>query len=287
MSHYEGQIVNSFYDCFLISWWSHPFTPPLPCLKDRVLADDNRNKSNFQFGDDSPTTKFIKNQTLYAVARARQILQNHTNLDETEFIYEHDKLENVSKAEKAKEFHKVVEQVMRVHKALQQEKESPLTQHFNSVSKYPCAMSSEISSPDLELLAIDFCPFIFHQPHEPFPIALVNRLPSGTPGHESKQVPQNAAWLGAFKYAQRNIFIQSPTLNASSAIKAILEACRRGIKVELYLDLGFNDLAEGYFPFQGGTNEHVVRSLFKELKKDRKDDVVNNLAVYWYVGKGM
>ncbi|CAF5099216.1 unnamed protein product, partial [Rotaria sp. Silwood1] len=45
----------------------------------------------------------------------------------------------------------------------------------------------------------------------------------------------------------------------SSAIHGIITACRRGIKVTLWLGLGFNDLREGRGTFQGGTNKHVVK----------------------------
>ncbi|CAF4320903.1 unnamed protein product, partial [Rotaria sordida] len=44
MSHFEGDIVNSFYDTFLISWWLL-FKPNLVCLKDEAFINDH-----FQFG---------------------------------------------------------------------------------------------------------------------------------------------------------------------------------------------------------------------------------------------
>lgn len=127
----------------------------------------------------------------------------------------------------------------------------------------------------------DFSPFVVHAEHEPFPIALVNRPAHGMPGHEDIQTPQNVAWLAGFKYAKRKVFIQSPTLNASPVKEAILEACKRGIEVILWLNLGFNDQGE-MIPFQGGTNEEVVSKFYKTLNAVGKGD---NLRVYWYVGK--
>ena len=38
-----------------------------------------------------------------------------------------------------------------------------------------------------------------------------------------------------------NAFSQTPTFNATPVVEAALEACRRGILVEIYADLGFND----------------------------------------------
>jgi len=115
------------------------------------------------------------------------------------------------------------------------------------------------------------------------PIAMVNRGPHGAPGHKDIRTPQNAAWLGAFRYAKRKVMIQTPTFNASPIVPAALAACRRGVEVVLYLDLGFNDGGE-MIPFQGGTNEQVVTKMYRILKDEKKGHE-KNLKVYWYTGK--
>jgi phosphatidylserine/phosphatidylglycerophosphate/cardiolipin synthase-like enzyme len=84
-------------------------------------------------------------------------------------------------------------------------------------------------------------PYIPHPSHAPFPIALVNRHPYGPPNHRSVATPQNAAWLSALRNAQKNVFIQTPTLNAEPLVPAIIEACERGIDVYCYVCLGYND----------------------------------------------
>jgi hypothetical protein len=106
---------------------------------------------------------------------------------------------------------------------------SPLQHAVNRARLNPSAKTAHETKPDrhisddeLEKLAHDFTSFIFDQPHQPFPIALVNRLPHGLPGHTDTANPQDAAWLGAFRYAQKSIFIQSPTLNAKPAIVGII-----------------------------------------------------------------
>ncbi|KAI0317533.1 hypothetical protein OF83DRAFT_1171920 [Amylostereum chailletii] len=128
----------------------------------------------------------------------------------------------------------------------------------------------------------EFRPHILHEPHAPCPMAMVNRQPIGTPGHDEFN-PQDLAWLAAMKYAQKNVFIQTPTFNASPMIPATLAACRRGIEVTLYLDLGFNDQGE-MIPFQGGTNEQVVNTMYKTLNAEGKGDQ-KHLRVFWYTGK--
>ena len=90
----------------------------------------------------------------------------------------------------------------------------------------------------------NFRPHVIHQPHDPFPIAMVCRRPHGFPGHHDIRNPQNAAWLAGCRYAQRKVFIQTPTLNARPIVRAIKQACRRGVEVVLFLDLGFNDKGE-------------------------------------------
>ncbi|BGP24735.1 hypothetical protein Rt10032_c02g1161 [Rhodotorula toruloides] len=140
---------------------------------------------------------------------------------------------------------------------------------------------------DDETLIHDFKPHLLHKAHEPFPIALVNRRPHGSPGHNDIRCPQAAAWLAALKYAERDVFIQTPTLNAAPIVRGVIEACSRGgkdgkgVPVTLFLGLGFNDKGES-IPFQGGTNEEVVFRLFGQLRKLGKED---NLHVYWYTGK--
>lgn len=85
---------------------------------------------------------------------------------------------------------------------------------------------------------------VIHAPHDPFPVAMVCRRPHGVPGHHDLSNPQNAAWLAGCRYAKRKVFIQTPTFNARPLVRAVKHACRRGVEVILFLDLGFNDMAE-------------------------------------------
>ncbi|KAH9968566.1 hypothetical protein BJV74DRAFT_784951 [Russula compacta] len=130
----------------------------------------------------------------------------------------------------------------------------------------------------------DFRPHILHEPHAPVPIAVVNRPPTGRPGHyHIRQFPQNIAWLSAMRYAQKSVLIQTPTFNASPIVSYTLDACRRGVRVTLYLDLGFNDQGE-MIPFQGGTNEEVVHNMYTTLNSEGNGSE-KYLEVFWYTGK--
>jgi phosphatidylserine/phosphatidylglycerophosphate/cardiolipin synthase-like enzyme len=87
----------------------------------------------------------------------------------------------------------------------------------------------------------EMTPYIPHPTSEPFPMAMVCREPYGTPNHHSVYNPQNEVWLSALRNAKKNVFIQSPTLNAAPLVPAIIEACERGIDVFCYICLGYND----------------------------------------------
>lgn len=127
----------------------------------------------------------------------------------------------------------------------------------------------------------DMTPYIPHPVHEPFPIAMVNRAPHGSPNHKSVSMPQNAAWLSALRNATKNVFIQTPTLNAAPLVPAIVEACERGIDVYCYVCLGYNDAGE-LLPMQGGHNDMVAHRMYTALSGP---EARQRLHYFWYVGK--
>ncbi|KAK1989710.1 phospholipase D/nuclease [Colletotrichum falcatum] len=128
--------------------------------------------------------------------------------------------------------------------------------------------------------AEEMTPYIPYHSHEPFPIALVNRPPYGPPNHKSVGNPQNAAWLSALRNAEKNVFIQTPTMNAEPLIPAILEACERGLDVFAYVCLGYNDAGE-LLPMQGGHSEMVAAHMYKKLSPSAR----KHLHYFWYVSK--
>jgi phosphatidylserine/phosphatidylglycerophosphate/cardiolipin synthase-like enzyme len=123
-------------------------------------------------------------------------------------------------------------------------------------------------------------PYILHDVSRPFPIALVNRQPHGPPNHNSVYNPQNQAWLSALRNAERNVFIQTPTLNAEPLLPEIIAACERGVDVFCYICLGYNDAGE-LLPMQNGTNEMIAHYLYKSLSSTAKE----RLHYFWYVAK--
>jgi len=125
----------------------------------------------------------------------------------------------------------------------------------------------------------EMTPYISHPTSDPFPMAMVCREPHGTPDHEDVYNPQNEVWLSALRNATKNVFIQSPTLNAAPLVPAIIEACERGIDVFCYICLGYNDTGE-LLPGQGGTNEMIVHKMYTTLSDKAKE----RLHYFWYIG---
>ncbi|KAG8897302.1 hypothetical protein FRC01_011391, partial [Tulasnella sp. 417] len=120
-------------------------------------------------------------------------------------------------------------------------------------------------------------PYFAHSPHEECAMALVNRRPYGSPNHSDWLTPQDVAWLAGVKHAQKRVFIQTPDFNAKPIVEAVLDAARRGVECVLYICVGYNDAGEA-LPFQGGTNEEVVKNMYTALE----DEYKHNLRVHWY-----
>ncbi len=92
-------------------------------------------------------------------------------------------------------------------------------------------------------------------------------------------MPQNEAWLSLIRTARRDIFIQTPDLNAKTLLPALLDAVRRGVEITYYVCEGYNDLGE-LLPGQGGTNEMAARSLYDQLASPAEKAL---LKVFFYV----
>lgn len=150
-----------------------------------------------------------------------------------------------------------------------------VNRHLNHTINVGFPYDAPQSAPEDEMT-----PYIPHRVHEPFPIAMVNRAPYGQPNHKSVSMPQNAAWLSALRNAKKNVFIQSPTLNAEPLVPAIVEACERGIDVYCYICLGYNDAGE-LLPMQGGHNDMVAHTMYTSLSPAAKP----RLHYFWYVAK--
>ncbi|KAM3069423.1 hypothetical protein ACMFMF_008640 [Clarireedia jacksonii] len=168
-----------------------------------------------------------------------------------------------------------------------------VTRHLNHTKNPDFKGNAPECAPEEEMT-----PYIPHPVHEPFPIAMVCREPHGAPNHNSVYNPQNEVWLSALRNAKKNVFIQSPTLNAEPLVPEIINACERGIDVYCYITLGYNDTVSPHnlykqeiasltksqgelLPMQGGTNEMIAHKMYTTLSAAGK----SHLHYFFYIGK--
>lgn len=118
------------------------------------------------------------------------------------------------------------------------------------------------------------------------PMMVVTRQADANPLSNRTDNPQDQALLAAFAAAKSVIRMQTPNLNDDAAKNALLEAVKRGARVDIVLSKGFNDLSE-VAPGQGGTNETNVAALHKALADAGVTDICNKLRIRWYSRDGL
>lgn len=240
-------------------------SPPLPLVAHPPTYPSEPDQSLYSFGQAHPVIS-SKGDLDSQASKARQTLaEHHAQTEEPGDDQKMEKKQEKWDQTNADEAERIDDQFTSA---------DAINKHLNTGK--PIGATDTDPPPN----AAAFKPIVLHTPHEPFPMAMANRPPKGAPGHGDTYVPQDQAWLAGFKFAKKNVFIQTPTFNATPIVEAALDACRRGILVEIYADLGFNDEGE-LLPYQGGTNQMVVQSMYPRLSDEHKA----NLKWYWYTGK--
>lgn len=257
MTHLEGPIVDSIYDTALITW-GLPLSPPLPSANSPAAAGglhaERQQEPLHMDREEAPEQ--------HAVVEAGQRAQLPEHMPDDPH-YDDD----------------LTGEILRMQSAYSAKEGESRLQATNRQLNLACKKKAEPSGPEIDD-SDAFTPYIPATTSHPFPIAVVSRLPYGTPNNHNVYVPQNEAWLACIRYAQRDVFIQTPDLNATPLYQAITAALKRGVKVTYYVCLGYNDAGE-LMPGQGGTNEMFATKLIEGLSEQERE----NLAVYYYVGK--
>ncbi|KAL2866515.1 IQ calmodulin-binding motif protein [Aspergillus lucknowensis] len=246
MVHVEGPIVDSLYDTALISW-GKALDPPLPMLNSPAVA--------------VPPPSFSKEAVDVYSGEGDRVLPQHT-IDNPHYDVD------------------IKTETWRVNGVLDPREGESATQAVSRYLNHTLQPSTTGDAPD-EDQENEMEPYVLDIPHEPFPMALVNREPYGSPDHTSAMVPQDATFLSAIRHAEHSIFIQTPNMNAEPLIEPLLNTVRRGVMVTCYLCLGYNDAGQ-LLPFQNGTNEMICNRLYGALKTDEER---SRLRIYNYVGK--
>ena len=257
MIHLEGPIVDSFYDTSLISW-ANTLDPPLPSHNTPAAKGGLPTFSQETSKPDIPETGPARSLGQVTADGQKERLAEHLPGDphyDPDIDGEVRRMQSVLSANEN-------EGIMDV-----------ISRHLNQNTKDDRKATAEPPPSGHEPT-----PYIPHPVHKPFPIAMVNRKPFGAPNHSSVYNPQNEAWLSAIRNAKKTIFIQTPDLNATPLLPALVDAVKRGVTVTYYVCLGYNDAGE-LLPMQGGHNEGVANKLYKQLDKPEERERLN---VHYY-----
>lgn len=266
MTHLEGPIVDSLYDCALITW-NNAFVPPLPTHNSpaRLGGFSTENEASFR-GLFQPIDR--PEYPNDADAREQQhIVQDGDQAQLAEHSPGDPHYDDSIAAE--------ITRIQSMYSVQNNESRiSAINRHLNKTSKSKATLASP--EPDE---GEEFTPYIAHA-SESFPIAMVSRRPHGPVSNSDVFVPQNEAFLSCIRNAKSTIFIQTPDLNASPLLPALAAALKRGLEITYYVCLGYNDAGE-MMPGQGGTNETFASKLCGELSTTERA----RLHVHWYVAK--
>ncbi|KAL4808296.1 hypothetical protein BDV18DRAFT_98068 [Aspergillus unguis] len=243
MIRVEGSIVDSLYDTALISW-GKALEPPLPMLGSPAAT--------------APVSGFVQAN---GYSEYDGQLQQHT-IDDEHFDPD------------------IAAETRRMNGLLNPTDSESRTERVTRLLNHTLQGSTTGDAPE-EDQEDQMEPYILHEQHKPFPMAVVNREPYGAPDHASTVVPQNAAFLAAINNANHSIFIQTPNMNAEPLLEPLLDAVRRGVIVTCYLCLGYNDAGQ-LLPFQNGTNEMISHRLYESLETDEER---TRLRIFNYVAK--
>lgn len=141
MVQLEGPIVQSMYDTALLSWWTS-LNPPPPLLYQTPSYSNKLDRSSFQFGRNHPAISAKGDFDAIAAKSMRRLSINPLPLA-----------------------------------AVKSDAASP-----DGSASPPLLSPAPV--PSLERSQSNgstsgFTPILVHEPHDPFPIALVNRTPRG------------------------------------------------------------------------------------------------------------
>src|ERR1700722_10597539 len=212
MTHFEGPIVDSLYDTCLQSW-HEALDPQFPCISSP---------------NTEPSVTFTDPEFLALFKDRGQASPGVESSDSGERLKENLPSDPHFDISIAGEFRRMRDSLS----------PSSAESHLQLVNKHLNISTDpglEVTAPEPTSPADYFNPYIPHPPHDPFPMALVNRKPYGAPNNSNVLVPQNLVWLAGLRNAKRRVFIQSPNINSKPLLAEILNAVRRGVEVEMWM----------------------------------------------------
>ncbi|RMZ88096.1 hypothetical protein DV736_g4676, partial [Chaetothyriales sp. CBS 134916] len=274
MCQFEGDIVDSVYDTALISWHNE-MKPPFPCLD-----TPSRSSKPPSFNIESQAKLFNeKGENLHSYDTQHTLPPGATTVTDAVEQASQKSLPQHSSSNPHYDIDiasEMLRSIATLNPGTGQRRIDMISKNLNTTPEnHTTATAPDVTDPT-DLMS----PFIPLPPHQPFPIAVVNREPFGPPTSSSLHVPQNLSWISGLRHAAKSVLIQTPDLNAAALLPEILAAARREVNISIIYCLGYNDAGE-LLPLQGGHNEGVAHSLYKQLEPEYHD----YLNYYCYVAK--
>ncbi|KAK2590131.1 hypothetical protein QQS21_012184 [Conoideocrella luteorostrata] len=262
MTHLEGPIVDSILDTALITW-DKSVKAPEPASHQQVPASEGGLLSA-----NGREELYLDRQPGKTASDVALVGEAHTHLPEhtpENPHYDDD----------------IVSETIRIQSSYSHKPDESRLQAANRQLNVSVKKPIPPTGPEIEN-GQEMTPYISTVTQTPVPMAMVSRPPYGRLGSKNEFVPQNEAWLSLIRNCKKNIFIQTPDLNAAPLMPALVDALRRGIQVTYFVCFGYNDLGE-MIPGQGGTNDQVAQSLLESLPANGPERSL--LQIYNYVGK--
>ncbi|KAL2672404.1 hypothetical protein Neosp_013113 [[Neocosmospora] mangrovei] len=262
MTHLEGPVVESIYDTALITW-NNPLRAEPPSPKGSVAEGGS----------------LVSTQDL----RGLDILDHEEKHHDTQIVSQDRACPELPEhtPESPHDDDDIAGEIVRMQSCYSNKSDETRLQATNRQLNLAVKNPIQPTGPDIQD-GEEMTPYIETFTTEPVPIALACRPPYGPINSKSLHVPQNEAWLSLIRNARRDIFIQTPDLNAGPLMTALADALKRGVEVTYYVCWGYNDTGE-MVPGQGGTNEQAARALINGLPPAGPERDI--LHIYHYVGK--
>ncbi|KAM6511439.1 hypothetical protein FALCPG4_016442 [Fusarium falciforme] len=262
MTHLEGPVVESIYDTALITW-NNPLVAKPPSPNSPVAE-----------GGLSASTQDL---------RRLEILDHEQRHNGSQIVSEDGTCPELPEhtPESPHYDYDIAGEITRMQSCYSNKSDETRLQAANRQLNLAVKNPIQPTGPDIQD-GDEMTPYIKTFTTKPVPIALVCRPPYGPINSKSLHVPQNEAWLSLIRNARREIFIQTPDLNAGPMMTALADALKRGVEVTYYVCWGYNDTGE-MVPGQGGTNEQAARALINGLPPTGPERDL--LHIYHYVGK--
>lgn len=95
--------------------------------------------------------------------------------------------------------------------------------------------------------------------------------------------PQDQAWIGAFRLATRNIYVESPNFISFTVVNEAIRAARRGVKVNIVTSYYMADEAQIVYMHSYKTAPLMAKHVYEVLAGE--PEAMKNIKICWFIGK--